>query len=449
MPDVRNAGVLVIGGGPAGLFCAIRCAEARDEVVVLEKMPSCGRKLLMTGSGQCNLTHEGEISGFFSHYGDHGPFLRPALMNFTNRDLADFFESRGLSMVSLPGGKVFPSTKSARDVLDVLLAECSRRNIAVCCNEPVRAMTRDEGTFAVETVRRAPPARLHGEGALRGDCGPVESPCRYLAEVVVLATGGASYPATGSSGDGYLLMRGLGHPVTGIAPALAPAIIDDYRFADLAGVSFDALEISIFRAGRKVRSLTGDLLFTHDGLSGPGVLDLSRHILPRDELRVSFLPGHSREEIQKALSEAIAARGPRQVKTILRNFSLPERFVKRLMEIAGIPPEQTCSHIAKKERNLLVSLLSGFPFTVRGLAGFDQAMATRGGAALEAVNPKTMESREVPGLYIVGEALDIDGDTGGYNLQAAFSTAALAAAHIARQNHGQTGAFRPVRRNQE
>lgn len=424
----------MIGGGPAGLFCAIQSAEAGKGVVLLEKMPSCGRKLLMTGSGQCNLTHEGDISAFFSRFGDHGSFLRPALRNFTNRDLVEFFESRGLSMASLPGGKIFPATKSARDVLETLLSECARRNVALRCGERVQTVIREGGRFEVVTLRKTLPqaAGVPAESSLTHRMSPA-GPRRYSADILVFATGGASYPATGSSGDGYELMRSLGHPVTGIAPALTPVIIDDYRFSDLAGVSFDALEISVFRDGRKVRSGAGDLLFTHDGLSGPGVLDLSRYVLPGDELRVSFMPGKKNDEVRQMLVSAIAAGGPRQAKTILRNLSLPERFVRRLMEIAGIPQEQTCSQITKKERTVLVTLLSAFPFRVRELGGFRQAMVTRGGAALDAVDPKTMESKVVPGLYIIGEALDIDGDTGGYNLQAAFSTAALAAAHIARQ----------------
>jgi predicted Rossmann fold flavoprotein len=210
-------------------------------------------------------------------------------------------------------------------------------------------------------------------------------------------------------------------------------VIDRFPFADMAGVSFEGVKISILRSGRKVRDGTGDLLFTHEGLSGPGILDLSRHIRPGDSLQVSFLPGRDRPVVQGMLISALGKDGSRQVKNILKDLALPERFARRLTELAGIPADRTAAHITKKERNALISLISEFRFEVLKLEGFGQAMVTRGGADLDAVDPKTMESRAVPGLYIIGEALDIDGDTGGFNLQAAFSTAALAAADIVKR----------------
>ena len=460
MEHVLEAGVLVIGGGPAGLFCALNCARQKRPVVLLEKMPSCGRKLLITGSGQCNLTHEGDISAFFSRYGDHGAFLRPALLNFSNRNLVAFFESKGIPMTTLPGGKIFPSSMKASDILGVLLDECSRSGVGIRCGEPVQQVIRKGEKFIVTTLHREhfdqggrttredpgnstgqDPGSFTGELSVRDkvpgpgsitraegrDCS------RYSADFLVIATGGASYPATGSSGDGYRMLRDLGHPVTEIGPALVPLVIDHYPFTGMAGISFERVKISVFRSGRKVREGTGDLLFTHEGLSGPGILDLSRYIRPGDSLQVSFLPGRDRADVQEMLLEALAKDGSRQVKSILRDLSLPERLARRLPELGGIPADRTAAHITKKERNVLVSLISEFRFEVLSLAGFGQAMVTRGGAALDAVDPRTMRSRPVPGLYIIGEALDIDGDTGGFNLQAAFSTAALAAADITKR----------------
>jgi predicted Rossmann fold flavoprotein len=403
--------IAIIGGGAAGLFCALQAAGNGRRILVLEKKPSCGRKLLITGSGQCNLTHDGEISEFFSHYGDHGPFLLPALRGYTNQDLVDFFKEAGLPMTADPGGKIFPATRKASDILGVLVSECYRKGVEVVCGQAVRRISREEGGFAVETET-----------------------ARYRADVAVIATGGASYPATGSTGDGYHLARELGHTVTGISPALTPIVVRNYPFSDLAGISFENLPISLFRDGKKVRQDAGDLLFTHTGLSGPGILDLSRFIHAGDVLKVSFFPREGQETVRKRVMDAIASSGTRQVKTVLAGLPLPERLVRRLMELAGIAPDLTCSHLKKQARQEITSSLTGFPFTVLRLGGFEEAMVTRGGVALHEINPQTMESTIVPGLFFIGELLDIDGDTGGYNLQAAFSTATLAARCIAAKN---------------
>jgi predicted Rossmann fold flavoprotein len=403
-----NETIAIIGGGPAGIFCALQAAGEGRDVIVFEKKPAPGRKLLIAGSGQCNITHDGEIADFLSRYGDHGTFLRPALMNFTNRDLVRFFADRGLHMETEPGGKVFPVTRKSADVLAVLLAECAARGVEVRCGDPVLAVERDDGGFLVTTKT----------GTAR-------------AGTLVIATGGASYPATGSTGDGYAFARALGQPVTEVAPALAPVYVEDYPFADLAGISFSNLALAVYRGGKRVGRRTGDLLFTHTGLSGPGVLDLSRAVRPGDVLRVTFLSGATPEEVRKRLADAVAAGGARQVKTVLSGLPLPERFVRRLLDLAGVPADETCAHLGKKARNALAASLAEFPFQVARLGGFNEAMATRGGVALEGINPKTMASKIVENLYCIGEVLDIDGDTGGYNLQAAFSTAALAARQIA------------------
>jgi len=264
-----------------------------------------------------------------------------------------------------------------------------------------------------------------GEFQIRTD----RETCR--ADRVVIATGGITYPVTGSTGDGLSFARSLGHRVTEAGPALTPVSIQDYPFSGLSGISFADAIISLIRAGRKVRQYAGDLLFTHTGLSGPGILDFSRFIRPGDTLRISFLPGLDYPKAKEILTARINAAGNRQVKKILAAYNLPDRFVGRLLDLAGIKQDQTGAHLSREARAALMDLLTGFPFMVGRLGGIHEAMVTRGGVSLDEINPKTMESRLVPGLFFVGEVLDIDGDTGGYNLQAAFSTGALAAKRIA------------------
>jgi len=400
--------LIVIGGGPAGLFCALRAAGTKGNVLVLEKNPSPGRKLLLSGSGQCNVTHDGDILSFLTHYGDNGRFIKPALLNFQNRDLLAFFSEQGLPLAVEPGGKVFPVSRSAGNVLDILLRECSARKVDIRCGDPVLDISRRDKGFLIRTGRKS-----------------------FGAAKVAIATGGITYPQTGSTGDGLKFAKSLGHRVTEVGPALTAAIIRDYAFTALAGISFTAVPISLIRAGQKVRHHFGDLLFTHKGLSGPGILDFSRYIKPGDTLRVSFLPGMDQQQAEKILLAGSQAAGNRQLKKILAAFGLPDRFCRRLLELAGMEPDQTGAHLTREGRSAILGLLTGYPFIVSRLAGISEAMVTRGGVALDEIHPKTMESRLVPGLYFIGEVLDIDGDTGGYNLQAAFSTAALAAKKMA------------------
>jgi len=398
--------LIAIGAGPAGLFCAVSAAGGGGKVLVLEKKGSPGRKLLISGSGRCNITHDGDIRDFLDHYGGAGRFLRPALLGFTNRDLIAFFEDRGLFMVRLEGGKVFPETQRSRDVLDVLLAECEARKVEISNGKTVTSIEKSgEGFFVA--------------------CGDEIHRSRFL----VIATGGRSYPATGSSGDGHSLAESLGHTIVEVGPALAPVRIRDYPFADLAGISLPGARVSIFR-GRKVKEEAGDVLFTHDGLSGPGILDLSRYIRAGDGLRVSFAGERRREEIDDWLLERSQKDGARNLRSVLPELEIPARLASRVLELLDIPQDLKCASMIRKMRIDLSDHLSGFPFVVEAVGGFDLAMATRGGVALSEVYPKSMESRLVSGLYFAGEVLDVDGDSGGYNLQAAFSTGALAGRSI-------------------
>jgi hypothetical protein len=338
-------------------------------------------------------------------------------MGFTNQDLIYYFKAKGLEMASEPSGKIFPQTRRSKDVLDILIEDCKKADIEIQCRKDVRTVNRIEDGFA-----------LLGDGF------------SYRSSILVIATGGCSYPATGSSGDGYRFARSLGHRLTEIGPALTPVIIKDYPFHDLAGISLDNIKISLNNL-KKTREGQGDILLTHEGLSGPAILDLSRYIQPEDILKLSFVPKEKRADLEGWFLELSGKEGSRTVKSLLSSIPcsvpLPSRLIGRIIEICGIDPDLGLSQLRRRERMHLVDILVGLPLTVSRPDGFEAAMVTRGGVDWREVNPKTMQSRLVKGLYLAGEVLDVDGDTGGYNLQSCFSTAMLAARSIRKSWDGK------------
>jgi predicted Rossmann fold flavoprotein len=407
--------LIIVGAGPSGLFCALNSMQKGKKLLILEKKNSPGHKLLISGSGQCNITHDGNIQDFLDHYGDHGRFLRPALLGFTNRDLISFFEGLGLCIsVREKGNKIFPKTKQARDVLNILIEQCNEKGVIIKCNQAVKSIARNEDGFLV--------------GCKGGS---------YRSRLLVIATGGRSYPATGSCGDGYRFAGILGHRIAEIGPALTPILIKDYPFTDLAGLSFPDMNISLYRHA-KIREHSGDILFTHEGLSGPGILDLSRYIRAKDILKLSFVPDGKRKALEEWLVDKARLDGARSLLSVLADLprfvpsSVPlyPRLIKRMLEISGIATDLKMAQLTREERNCLIDNLTGLSLVVSDLCGYNTAMVTRGGVETMEVDPKTMQSRLVKGLYLVGEVLDVDGDTGGYNLQAAFSTGMLAARSI-------------------
>ena len=399
--------VVVIGAGPAGLFCAIHAVCSKNRVLLLEKNSDPGKKLLLSGSGQCNITHEGEIRDFLARYGNHGKFLKPALFAFTNADLISFFNERWLSTVTEKDGKIFPKTRKSDDVLATLLVECRKRGVILQCGDAVTGISWTSDGFEITTIGKV-----------------------YRTTVIVIATGGASYTGSGSTGDGYRFAASMGQPVAEIGPALTPLHIRNFPFATLSGISFQQMHFSVWRAKKKIADYTGDVLFTHLGLSGPGILDASREIRTDDEIRLSFVGTLKREEFATDLRRRIQESRDWQIGTILAAYPIPERLNRKLLALSGIPEDLKGNHFSAEQRSQLITNCTEFPLTVTAPGGFSVAMVTRGGIALENVNPKTMESTIIPNLYFAGEVLDIDGDTGGYNLQAAFSTGFLAGQNI-------------------
>ena len=395
---------IIIGAGPAGLFCAAHLAPAR--VLVLEKMILPGRKLLIAGSGQCNVTHAGDVKSFVSHYGNHGVFLRPALMACSNVTVREFFASHGVDLVEKESGKVFPSSLSADDILDVLLDACDAAGVEILCQTPVESVSRKNGSYLVQTVQGT-----------------------FFAPVLVIATGGMSYPQTGSTGDGFQFAGMLGHEISELSPSLAPVYAADHRLAELSGISISDASVSLWRNGKKLLDRAGDLLITRYGYSGPVILDASRWMRAGDLLKVSF-SSYSSVDLDKLIRDACAACGTKQVQNLLDGSVCPDRLVRALVQVSGIPEGTTGSQLTAGMRNRLVVNLTAYPVLIDHVGDFKTAMATAGGVVLDQVNKKTCESKISPGLFFIGEVLDLDGDCGGYNLQACFSTAYLAASRI-------------------
>lgn len=408
--------IIVIGSGPAGLFTAINSSIKNKKVLILERNSSAGKKLLISGAGQCNLTHKGSIDDFLNYYGDNGRFLKHSLFNYTNDDLLDFFKKRGLDFTSNEDGKIFPNTLKAFDVLNILLEECKKKKVDIKYDQRVEIVNYDEENsyFSIKAKKQ-----------------------EYKSKYLVIATGGKSYNSTGSTGDGYVFARDLGHNVEEPMPSLTPVYIKNYPFSELSGISFENINITLWRNNKKIKEFNGDILLTHKNISGPGILNFSRYVLAGDILKINFVGAENEERFRKEFIEVIQSNGKLMVKTILREYSLPKRFIDRLLKLSDIPDELKGSELDKKRRKKLIKMLISFPMEVEKLGDFHIAMATRGGVSLKWVNPKTMESRIVKGLFFTGEILDIDGDTGGYNIQAAFSMGKLAAQTIVGRMKGE------------
>jgi predicted Rossmann fold flavoprotein len=407
--------VIIIGAGPAGLICAIRCASNGLSVLILEKNDSAGKKLLLTGSRRCNITHSGGIRDFLCHYGENKRFVKSALFDFTNDDVRHFFDQKKLKLTDDGDGKLFPTTNKSSDVVKVLLDECAKHGVTIEYNSPVKTISRVTSGF--EAV-----------------CNDGGIAARYVCKSLVVAVGGASYPLTGSCGDGYAFAKNLGHSIVDIAPALAPLIIKDFACRSCAGISLQDTKFSLYRADKKIRESQGDVLFTHVGLSGPGILDLSRYVRADDVIKIALVKSKEREAFEKELLSEFIKDGKRSIKKCLSRYKIPERLLLLTLSMCGTSPDLNAASIDKKARARIADALTGLPFAIDKTGDFSEAMVTRGGVALHEINRNTMGSRIVSGLYFVGEVVAVDGDTGGYNLQFAFSSGMLAAKDIIKSN---------------
>ncbi len=410
--------VVVIGGGPAGMMAAIRASQHKSGVILLEKNDMLGRKLLLTGNTRCNLTNNSGLDDFLVKFsGNNGQFLRDAFKVFFNKELSDFFKRRGVALRAEEKQKMFPASGKATDILDVLVKELKRSGVDIILGKKLKAIsTGAGGVIAVNLT----------DGSF------------ISSDEVILATGGVTYPSTGSSGEGLEIARILGHKIVPLRPALVPLRTRQDFGGTLEGITCENVRIKVLYDGRrKTVSDAGDMIFTDTGISGPLVISSSGDIIDlmyEDKevaVEIDLKAKFSEEEMDKLLLKLFDASPKKSVRNILGGI-LPERLADVILDAAGIDRDKKAAHVTQGERKKLVLLIKGFRLEIVKEKDFARAMVTRGGISLKDIDPATMASRRVPGLYFAGEIMDIDADTGGFNLQAAFSTGYLAGCLAAR-----------------
>ncbi len=410
--------ICVIGAGPAGLMAAIWAARERAAVTVMEANQAAGRKLLVTGGGRCNLTHDATIDEFVRAFGDAGRFLRHSLHEMPPTAVRTFFHDRGLRTAVEPDGCVFPAEGGAVDVLRILLNEAEHSGARLLCESPVTGVTLEDDGFAVST-----PAQV------------------VAARRLIVATGGLSWPQTGSTGDGYRFASALGHMVIAPKAALVPLVSRETWPCDLAGVALSDVRIRPTARPRNTAS-SGAIVFTQDGLGGPAAQDISR--LLADELaggshtiglQIDLMPLVQETELDKQLQQQMSASARRTLSNVLADL-VPRRLASTLCKLAGCDGDTQAGQIRRETRRALLRLLKALPLHVTGTRPLAEATVTRGGIDRRQIDPKTMGSKLCAGLFFAGEVIDADGPCGGYNLQMCFSTGTLAGRAAARQLAG-------------
>lgn len=379
---------LIVGAGAAGLFCGSAFSH-KINGLILEKTKRIGTKLLMSGSGQCNITHDGSIKDFIPCYGKNGGKIRSCLYQYHNDHLREFLASNGVETFVREDGKVFPKSLDAKEVRDMLVSKCQSNGFSIRTECEVTGLSARDGLWEVATTGGT-----------------------YTAKSVVLATGGCSYPTSGSDGSIFaVLARDLGIDIVQPKPALSPLKVKDYPFTEISGISFPGADASIYHEGKKITDNTGGLLFTHRDFSGPAVMNISKYGENGDNLVLNYLYPLQYEEVFAKLKKAMSGSKESTANLIAGTFDVPKRFARIIADRIGNSPKE------------LAKALTGDTFTITSIGSFNQAMATAGGISLKEINTKTMELKKHPNLYAIGEVLDIDGITGGYNLQFAYSSA--------------------------
>lgn len=401
--------VVVIGGGPAGIIAAGKAAELGNDVTLVEKNDRLGKKILISGKGRCNITNSTDIEGLIENTPGNGNFLYSAFYTFSNTDLLDLLHRYGLETKVERGGRVFPVSDRAKDVVDILSKYLEDNGVKVLLKSPVSGIDVKDGKVV---------------GVILKDGQKIE------CDSVVLCTGGASYPGTGSTGDGYKMAKKLGHEIIKLRPSLVPLVVLEKWIGELQGLSLKNVAVTLINEkGKKIYSDFGEMLFTHYGVSGPIILSSSRHILDYDfkgiSLAIDLKPALTEEKLDDRIQRDFEKFSRKQFKNALDEL-LPQKLIPVVIRLSEISPEKFVNQITKEERRNLVRILKNFKLTIVGARPIDDAIVTAGGISTNEINPSTMESKLIKGLFIAGEVIDIDAYTGGFNLTIAFSTGYLA-----------------------
>ncbi len=401
--------VIVIGAGAAGLMAAGQASFQGAEVQLFEKMPLPGKKILLSGKGRCNLTNQADRDLFLDHFNKGGRFLRQPFSRFFITELTDFFEGQGIKLVTERGGRVFPASGKASDIVDALLSYIVSQGVRLHCDTPLQELLIKAGKVVG--------IRCHGE--------------ILTCDAVIIACGGASYPSTGSSGDGYRFAEAAGHTITPLRPALIPLLVDDPMVHRLAGLDLKNVGVRIYSNGKRKKADFGEIGFTRFGIGGPVILTNSLFVVDslnkghQVTIAVDLKPALDEKKLDNRLVRDFQQRCHEKICSVLGGL-LPRQLIPTALHFCAIDTEKEAGQIRAEERVRLRAWLKDFRLAVSGYRPLAEAIVTAGGVRVNEVDPDTMESRKTKGLYLAGEILDINGDTGGYNLQAAFSTGWLA-----------------------
>ena len=432
--------VIVIGGGPAGLVSAISAATENNEVIVLEKMKEPGRKLLITGKGRCNITSSLPMEDFIKNIPGNGKFLYSAFNNFTDEDIIKLLKEQGVNVKIERGQRIFPVSDKAIDVRDALINKAKKLGVKIITNAKVENIItkKNEQVYIANNSAENIEKNIEEKDTVEGVEFLLNGKKEYIkCNKVILATGGKSYPGTGSTGDGYEIAKKLGHTITKIVPSLVPleAKEDSLEVCKkLQGLSLKNVNVKFMdtEKNKVIYEDFGEMLFTHFGLSGPTILSGSAHLLRYKNLEellksgkikiiIDIKPALSIEKLDERILRDFSTEKNKMFKNSL-DALLPKKMIDTIIELSNINPNKKVNEITKKERENLVNLLKKFAITIKGFRPIEEAIVTAGGVTIKEINPKTMESKIINGLYFAGEIIDVDAYTGGFNLQIAYST---------------------------